>query len=155
MLDLLLKKGANANLADHMGRTPMFFAVAHGRLEVGRRLLAHGADPAIADKHGNTPLHFAASRCHVEFMCILVQDGGLEHVNAVREVGYRGGYRTLALTDPVGGSGSAEKHLRVDPPVRGHLSLQLQEPGRAVQDGPVPAEVRQHQREGYRTPAGG
>jgi ankyrin repeat protein len=52
---VLLDAGANPNLANRDGLTPLMYAAGQGRLELVRLLLAHGADvtaKALDGKHG-------------------------------------------------------------------------------------------------------
>ena len=46
------KLGANINLPDALGRTPLMFAIMMGRPEIVRFLLAHGADISIDQTNG-------------------------------------------------------------------------------------------------------
>lgn len=58
----LLRHGANPNVADEQGRTPLGYAVRrrYSPTEVAE-LLRHGADPRIAARDGSSPLSIAAS----------------------------------------------------------------------------------------------
>ena len=58
-IDLLVRRGADLDLADPDGRTPMQIAVAGDHLEAAKRLLQRGADVNRADQVGNTPLDLA------------------------------------------------------------------------------------------------
>ena len=44
------------NIRDHIGKTPLFYAVAHGRPECVRVLLAAGVTVNYRDEYGRTPL---------------------------------------------------------------------------------------------------
>jgi ankyrin repeat protein len=56
MMELLLAKGANADIRDEEGRTPLSDAASRGRLQAVEVLLAHHADVNVRDKYGMTPL---------------------------------------------------------------------------------------------------
>ena len=63
LIEWLLENGADANVADDAGKTPLILAVeAGGRSELYKPLLKAGADPTLGDSDGNTPLHFAAAQ---------------------------------------------------------------------------------------------
>ena len=71
--EALLQKGADPNIPDIKGNTPLIIASiskeVHGRADLLRFLLAKGAEPNVCNKHGMTPLMFAAKsirRCNVE-----------------------------------------------------------------------------------------
>jgi ankyrin repeat protein len=59
VLDALLEAGAQVDAVDRQGETPLYSAVAHGREDAARLLLAHGARADVADAWGATPLHRA------------------------------------------------------------------------------------------------
>ena len=59
-LDLLIKAGVKASLADDAQRSLLWWAAWYGDAESIRVLLAHGADVARPNKTGDTPLHAAA-----------------------------------------------------------------------------------------------
>ena len=56
----LLAAGADANVPDPDGMTPLHFAAMNGQIEAVRLLLAAGADPHAQDSLGRAPLHYAA-----------------------------------------------------------------------------------------------
>jgi ankyrin repeat protein len=53
----LLRRGASPNARDATGKTPLFYAIANGDLEVVRGLLAAGGDVNIVARDGETPAH--------------------------------------------------------------------------------------------------
>ena len=56
----LLDDGANPNIKDDSGSTPLHEAVNHGASEVVELLLKFGADPTAEDNARRIPLHYAA-----------------------------------------------------------------------------------------------
>uniref|UniRef100_A0A1B0DGP9 NAD(+) ADP-ribosyltransferase n=1 Tax=Phlebotomus papatasi TaxID=29031 RepID=A0A1B0DGP9_PHLPP len=54
--ELLLKHGANVNVADLWKFTPLHEAAAKGKYEIVKLLLKHGADPNKRNRDGATPL---------------------------------------------------------------------------------------------------
>ena len=71
-----MRKGANVNLKQVEGRTPLYQAASLGNgAAIVRQLLAAGADPNVAMINGRTPLMAAAGRGDVEVMQILVAAG--------------------------------------------------------------------------------
>ncbi len=58
----LIRRGANVNVWDDIGSTPLSRAVTSDRLEVVECLLKNHADLAITDSHGWSVLHHAATR---------------------------------------------------------------------------------------------
>lgn len=62
----LISSGADLDLADSKGWTPLHFAADYGRQGALERLLAAGAAVDPKDLHGNTPLFKATYRSHAE-----------------------------------------------------------------------------------------
>lgn len=70
---LLLQKGAEPNLTDSNGATPLRVAVENRCQRIVQSLLFHGADTEIQDCHGNTALHTALSgRIDEEIISLLI-----------------------------------------------------------------------------------
>tara|TARA_B110000090_G_C13009558_1_gene303630 strand:- start:167 stop:478 length:312 start_codon:yes stop_codon:yes gene_type:complete len=61
VMEFLLASGAGVNAVNDYGRTPLFNAVAHGRPECAKVLLAAGANVNQRDTEGNTSLDIALS----------------------------------------------------------------------------------------------
>jgi ankyrin repeat protein len=67
----LIERGADPNVRDYLGYTPLHFAAYEGHAEVARLLLNHGADPNAKTISGETPLHLAVM--HTSMYCDVVQ----------------------------------------------------------------------------------
>lgn len=61
--DHLLAKGANPNLVDLHGNSPLWTAVFNSKTEMGvvQTLLLHGANPDIVNNHGRSPRQMFAT----------------------------------------------------------------------------------------------
>ena len=105
MVKLLLDKGADPNITDHIGNTslhgadrghkdvvqllldrgaetnmanqntPLHYAVGGGHKDVAQLLLDRGADPNMANQNGNTPLDLARRYGHLDIVIILIYGG--------------------------------------------------------------------------------
>ena len=77
--EALLQKGADPNIPDIKGNTPLIIASiskeVHGRAYLLRFLLAKGAEPNVCNKHGMTPLMFAAKSIRKSNVEALLQLG--------------------------------------------------------------------------------
>lgn len=56
----MLDHGADIDLVDAKGRTPLHLAMSNENTALATLLIVHGADTDGRDMHGNTPLHRAA-----------------------------------------------------------------------------------------------
>lgn len=56
IFEFLLAQGANLNMRDQNGYTPLLKAASLGRLQFCKRLIESGVDPRHTDPFGNTPL---------------------------------------------------------------------------------------------------
>ena len=55
--------GADINVADLHGRSPLMYAAGCHHAECVAQMLRLGADARRVDNHGSTALHFVAGRC--------------------------------------------------------------------------------------------
>lgn len=72
-VELLLAAGANPNLADHYGRTPLMRAK---NLAIARMLLAAGADAKMTDNDGQTAYELAGGRWEFRDILAAALQGG-------------------------------------------------------------------------------
>lgn len=68
----LLGIGANPNILDDLGSTPMHYAALRGHQGAIEALLAANVHPDTRDTDGNTPLHYAAFQGHVACAITLI-----------------------------------------------------------------------------------
>jgi cytohesin len=71
----LLAAGADPNVKDLDGHTPLHYAAEQCRADIAELLLKHGADPNARDDHGKTPLHRAVAVGCVEVAELLLSRG--------------------------------------------------------------------------------
>ncbi len=64
MIRLLLAKGADVNVKDNAGETPLHSAAMNGSVDVTTLLLANGADVNAKDNQGRTPLEMTKGRSY-------------------------------------------------------------------------------------------
>ena len=76
----LVKAGADVNIADDRGRTPISYAAERGYDDCVALLVAYDADINIADKDGNTPMKLALKNGHEKVVKLL------KHVEARNRV---------------------------------------------------------------------
>ena len=68
--------GADPNIQNKDGSTPLHFEAEYGLLDFVKLLLEHGANPNIQDyKYDWTPLHYAVKNCHVDAARVLLDHG--------------------------------------------------------------------------------
>jgi ankyrin repeat protein len=71
LVEHILKKNANPNLADTTGSTPLFWAVKFGNKELIELLLKYKADKTIKDSQGMTPFEYALQTNNKEIINLL------------------------------------------------------------------------------------
>ncbi|XP_065193048.1 ankyrin repeat, PH and SEC7 domain containing protein secG-like [Sycon ciliatum] len=67
-LQYLLDAGADTNVTDHRGKTPLHFASERGHIDCMRHLLDSKANPNQPDERGKTPLQYASELGHIDCM---------------------------------------------------------------------------------------
>ncbi len=72
---ILLKHGADPNLADGNGKLPLLLAVSTSNPPATKLLLQHGANPNLACENGHTPLSIAQTQHNEEIISILLEHG--------------------------------------------------------------------------------
>jgi ankyrin repeat protein len=72
LVEMLLAKGADINLQDTYGQTPLYIAAMYRHDAVVRRLLDNGADVNIKANDGHTPLSIAASQENKIIACFML-----------------------------------------------------------------------------------
>lgn len=73
----LLKKGADVNITDHKGKTPLHRASQAGFVKIPQVLLEHGADVNAVDAAGETPLFDAVKAGREDTVRLLLEKGAL------------------------------------------------------------------------------
>ncbi|KAL6208514.1 hypothetical protein ACLB2K_019463 [Fragaria x ananassa] len=78
-----LAEGAEVNVRDQNGWTPLHRAAFKGRIECVKVLLNHGAQLDVVDNAGYTPLHCAVEAGHVQVALLLVAHGARANVKSL------------------------------------------------------------------------
>jgi len=71
LVEYLLNKNADPNIADATGSTPLFWAVKFGNKELIELLLKHKADKSKKDSMGMTPFEYALQTNNKEIINLL------------------------------------------------------------------------------------
>ncbi|OBT88682.1 hypothetical protein VE02_03248 [Pseudogymnoascus sp. 03VT05] len=74
-ITLLLNLGADVDLKDPVGRTPISYAAENGQERGLQSLIEHGANVDSQDRAGRTPISYAAGNGHSRCLQLLVQKG--------------------------------------------------------------------------------
>lgn len=75
VLQQFLKKGAQIDLKNPDGNTPLHMAAIRGRSQALLFLLNAGADKSTTNNSGDTPLHYAVKAGHVDCVKVLIALG--------------------------------------------------------------------------------
>jgi ankyrin repeat protein len=75
VLERLIQRGADVNLQDRRGRSPLIAAVLMNRIDSAGLLLAAGADVNRQDRHGATALFYAADAGFFKLAKLLLERG--------------------------------------------------------------------------------
>src|SRR5438045_999471 len=94
----LLNAGANGDLTDDAGVTPLMVAAMHGDLESVRALIGHVTDVAARDRAGHSALYYAVNAQKLEIVDLLMS----LTPNLELAYGDSGDLLTLALGSPNG-----------------------------------------------------
>lgn len=70
---MLIKSGAETNIKQENGETPLHIAAKKGNPGMVRLLLNEEGDPMITSKAGETALHVAARHCHYSVCKMLLE----------------------------------------------------------------------------------
>ena len=71
----MLENGADPNLQDNTGWTPLYAAVQEENFDLVKLLIENGADVNVQDKDGWAPLHYAAFWDSVDIIKLLIENG--------------------------------------------------------------------------------
>lgn len=82
ILNALIKAGADVNVRDTQGTTPLIEAVLTGQYDMFRPLLRAGADAQIADNAGRTAMDHARLQCDAHAVRTLFDEQLRERVRA-------------------------------------------------------------------------
>ena len=68
---MLLDRGANPNLKNKQGGTPLMWAAVFGHEDAARWLIEHGADPSLKDNDGMTARDWAIKNKREKLVALL------------------------------------------------------------------------------------
>lgn len=83
IVSLLLQRGANPNVSDEMGHTPLFFAIYTSNLKAAEVLIRAGANPNIG-RAGSKPIEIARKKFGVESLIELLLAHGAREESSPR-----------------------------------------------------------------------
>ncbi|KAI9731742.1 MAG: hypothetical protein M1834_004531 [Cirrosporium novae-zelandiae] len=74
-VELLLEQGAEADLQNHHGWSPLHFTAQAGQMKIAKMLLEHGAQVSAKDVHNATPIFYAALSGQEAMVKFLLEQG--------------------------------------------------------------------------------
>jgi tetratricopeptide (TPR) repeat protein len=98
-IHLLLKKGAEVNVKDKNGETPLHYSASYGHANISEYLITHGAEINIQNNIGETPLHTAVYWGYKDIIELMIKKGadlnikdenGKTALKTAIEMNYRG-----------------------------------------------------------------
>ncbi|KAF6771193.1 hypothetical protein AHF37_09800 [Paragonimus kellicotti] len=75
LIHFLISKGANINMTDNNGNTPLHYAASRNNVIAARQLIAENAKIECKDNEGLTPLMTAAQKNNISVMKVLLEAG--------------------------------------------------------------------------------
>ena len=74
-LEAFMQEGVDVSAVDHLGYTPLHYAVQNGQRQAAELLIAHGADINVKDRQGRTPIDLAMNEGRKEMAKLLIAKG--------------------------------------------------------------------------------
>ncbi|NIP28611.1 MAG: hypothetical protein GWN67_28130 [Phycisphaerae bacterium] len=74
-IKLLLSDGADVNLKDNDGYTPLFYAIWQRNVDMANLFISHRAEVNLFDETNSTPLHYAVWSADMDMIKLLVEKG--------------------------------------------------------------------------------
>jgi len=108
IVKLLVSKGANLNLINKSGLTPLMWAIEKGHTAIAKFLLSSGADITISDTQGFTALHKAVLNGNTEVLSAIISASknvsefkinafSGQGLTALHQAAYHGNIRALRI----------------------------------------------------------
>ena len=81
-LNELLKLGADPNIQNNLGETPLYLCIENDNFELFKILLENGGNPDIPKRNGDTPLHLIIkTKMDKKYLKeILKKNANLQHI---------------------------------------------------------------------------
>nr|XP_039251264.1 histone-lysine N-methyltransferase EHMT1-like [Styela clava] len=88
IVHLLVTAGADVNVHDEDGKTPLFYAEQQNRLDIVKYLITCNTSLVHSDSEGMVPLHHAAKNGRLESCLTLMKYGSKNQINCLDEGGW-------------------------------------------------------------------